>query len=336
MHASRLCLALFCMLSTATMVGCRSGSSGIGSSTPTVPLGAQFTGGFGGYEKTSSKAAWKYAVFTANSNSMPYCPACGSMGADGTPSAASLFPMIQSSQHPDFGGVWQLRAAAGAPSKGMSLLWISQKDSDLDLKMFSQFEKRYGQAEAVFTIGKERRGIYVRMPAKFTANWDGEALTVGWTATWPWGDQTEHHRLTLNASATELTDTASDQFGDRIRQHTAVYDREPLETAKVFGYAEQSAGEHYKNIQIVKDIPETALTPLMATFQTALGVQCEYCHNQSAYDSDKSDKKLTARKMLSMVADLNHREFGGQQAVTCFTCHRGKEIPDRSATEELK
>jgi hypothetical protein len=333
MHFSSLRLALFCMIYTATLVGCH---SEMGSSNPTAHFHTQFTEGSNSYEKNSPRTTWKYAVFTASSNAMLNCPACGPIGEDRTLLAIGLSHMIQSGQHPDFGGVWRLRGEAGVPSKGTSLMWISLKDSDLDLKMFSQSDKRYGLADAVFTIGKERRGDYLRMPAKFTANWDGDALLVAWTATWPWGDQTEHHRLRLNAAATEMTDTASDQFGERIRQHSAVYDREPMESTKFFAYPEQIAGEHYKNIQVVKDIPETALTPLMATFQTALGVQCEYCHNQSAYDSDKSEMKLTARKMLRMVADLNHREFEGEQAVTCFTCHRGKTIPERSPIEGSK
>jgi photosynthetic reaction center cytochrome c subunit len=67
----------------------------------------------------------------------------------------------------------------------------------------------------------------------------------------------------------------------------------------------------------------------MATFQSALGVKCEYCHSESAYGDDKLETKIVARGMLAMVMDLNNREFGGRQAVTCFTCHRGKSIPDR-------
>ncbi len=196
-------------------------------------------------------------------------------------------------------------------------------------KMFSQYGKRYGQAQAVFTIGSERRGTYSRMPARFTADWEGDALIAEWSEVWPWGEQSERHRFTLNSGATEMADTASDRFGTRVRQHSVVYDREPIESAKVFAYPEQSAGEHYKNIQILKDIPETAITPLMGTFQSALGVKCEYCHSQSAYDSDQLEKKLIARKMLSMVKDLNERQFGGREAVTCFTCHRGKLTPDQ-------
>jgi hypothetical protein len=244
------------------------------------------------------------------------------------PASYSGGPFVDAAvQRPDFGGVWRLRGEGGAASTSLMLLSVQQ--SDLDLKMFSQTGKRYGIAEAVFTIGKERDGPYLRMPAKFTANWDGDALVVEWTATWPWGDQSERHRLTLNAAATELTDTASDQFGSRVRQHLAVYSREPQEAAKVFDYPEQSAGEHYKNIQVIKDIPETAVTPLMATFQTALGVECTYCHSQAAYDSDALKTKVTARKMMLMVADLNRREFGGREAVTCITCHRGETVPDQ-------
>jgi hypothetical protein len=223
--------------------------------------------------------------------------------------------------------VWRLRGEAGAASSGMSLLWISQKGDDLDLKMFSQYGKRYGQAEAVFTLGGERTGVYARMPARFTANWDADALVVEWAATWPWGEQSERHRFTLAAAG--LTDTSSDQFGTRVRQHHVVYDREPSESLKFFNYPEQTAAEHYKNIQILKTIPETEITPWMARFQTALGVKCEYCHNQSAYDSDQLQTKGIARKMMTMMMDLNHREFGDRQVITCVTCHRGKSTPDR-------
>ncbi len=112
-------------------------------------------------------------------------------------------------------------------------------------------------------------------------------------------------------------------------RHSAAFDRVPPESAKAFDYIEQNAGDHYKNIRIVKELPETEITPLMATFQSGLGVKCEYCHNQSAYDDDKLETKVVARRMLAMVRDLNAREFAGRQAVTCFTCHRGKSTPDR-------
>jgi hypothetical protein len=48
-----------------------------------------------------------------------------------------------------------------------------------------------------------------------------------------------------------------------------------------------------------------------------------------AYDDDKLDQKIVARKMLAIVTDLNNREFGGRPAVTCFSYHRGKTSPER-------
>jgi hypothetical protein len=240
-----------------------------------------------------------------------------------------LCPIILAGQQPDFSGEWRLRSEAAAGGTSKSLLWVSQNGANLDIKMFSQTGTRYGWAEAIFTIGRERDGVYLRMPAKFNASWEGEVLMLEWAADWPWGEQSERHHWTVGSGGKEFSDVSTDRFGSRIRQHTAVYDREPPETAKAFDYAEQNAGEHFKNIRIVKEIPETAVTPLMATFQSALGVKCQYCHNQSAYDDDKLGTKVVARRMLAMVKDLNDREFGGRQAVTCFTCHRGKSTPDQ-------
>jgi hypothetical protein len=34
-----------------------------------------------------------------------------------------------------------------------------------------------------------------------------------------------------------------------------------------------------------------------------------------------------ARKMIDMVAAINRTNFGGRQAVTCFTCHHGRDLP---------
>jgi len=166
----------------------------------------------------------------------------------------AVCPLILAAQHPDFSGEWRLRSEAATGDTSTSLLWVSQKGADLDLKLFSQSGARYGWADAVFTIGRERNGVYLRMPARFNANWDGDSLLLEWAAMWPWGEQSERHRWTLSGDGKEFTDTSTDQFGTRIRQHTAGYDREPLETAKAFDYVEQNAGEHFKNVRVVRDI----------------------------------------------------------------------------------
>ncbi len=78
-----------------------------------------------------------------------------------------------------------------------------------------------------------------------------------------------------------------------------------------------------KNLQILT--PET-YRAAMASFTAALGVQCTFCHVDDRSADDKEEKK-TARMMLTMVREINAKFPDGKQHVTCFTCHRGAEMP---------
>lgn len=89
----------------------------------------------------------------------------------------------------------------------------------------------------------------------------------------------------------------------------------------------QTAEQKFKNIQIFKTLPATQLDPTMAFISGALGVRCTYCHVSNGFDKDDKPTKLTARRMIQMVFDLNRGNFNGQGAVTCYTCHRGKPMP---------
>jgi hypothetical protein len=75
---------------------------------------------------------------------------------------------------------------------------------------------------------------------------------------WPWGEIERASSLDGRRRGEEFRDVSTNQFGTRVQQHSAAYDREPAETAKVFDYVEQNPG---KNIQIVRDIPQSAVTP---------------------------------------------------------------------------
>lgn len=90
---------------------------------------------------------------------------------------------------------------------------------------------------------------------------------------------------------------------------------------------QQTAEQRFKNIQIFKGLPATQLDPTMAFISGSLGVRCNYCHVPNSFDKDDKPTKLTARRMIQMVFDLNKGSFNGQGAVTCFTCHRGKPTP---------
>jgi photosynthetic reaction center cytochrome c subunit len=90
--------------------------------------------------------------------------------------------------------------------------------------------------------------------------------------------------------------------------------------------------------------PDDLRSGVMAKYVAALGVgqsgSCNYCHVQGDRASDENPKKVTARMMISMVKDINAKvttAAGGtaKDYVTCYTCHRGKAIPDTDAAAGL-
>jgi len=91
--------------------------------------------------------------------------------------------------------------------------------------------------------------------------------------------------------------------------------------------ASQTAGQKYKNIQVLKEIPAEQLIPTMQFVAASLGVECEYCHVQHAPEKDDKKDKLTARKMMTMMMEINAANFKGEREVTCYSCHRGAVRP---------
>jgi len=91
----------------------------------------------------------------------------------------------------------------------------------------------------------------------------------------------------------------------------------------------QLSEEVYKNLKVLQGTPADSFNQGMHLMSGAIGVDCEYCH-VSAKDrvSDENKKKDIARDMVTMTADLNRRMFKGEEVITCYTCHRGKPIPE--------
>jgi hypothetical protein len=66
---------------------------------------------------------------------------------------------------------------------------------------------------------------------------------------------------------------------------------------------------------------------VMFGMQQALGVRCDFCHNMEDRASDEKPTKVTARRMMVMVKNINDTTFNGEQKVACYTCHRGEQKP---------
>ena len=87
--------------------------------------------------------------------------------------------------------------------------------------------------------------------------------------------------------------------------------------------AGKTAVQAYKNITILKDIPSDQLLPSMQFISASLGVECEFCHVEHAFEKDDKKEKRTAREMLTMMFAINKENFKGRREVTCNSCHHG-------------
>lgn len=89
----------------------------------------------------------------------------------------------------------------------------------------------------------------------------------------------------------------------------------------------KTADEAYKNIQVLKGVPADQLIPAMQFITASLGVQCDFCHVESAFEKDDKETKQTARKMMRMMFAINKDNFDDHREVTCYACHRGAHKP---------
>jgi photosynthetic reaction center cytochrome c subunit len=93
------------------------------------------------------------------------------------------------------------------------------------------------------------------------------------------------------------------------------------------GGAPRTTDQQFKNIQVLKGLPAGQMNLTMHGISAQLGVDCVHCHIWEQFDKDVKPAKMVARRMITMVRDLNQQYFNGAQVVTCYTCHRGSPRP---------
>lgn len=95
---------------------------------------------------------------------------------------------------------------------------------------------------------------------------------------------------------------------------------------------ERTAGEVYENVQVLADVSDEEFTYLMAAITEWVAPEegCNYCHNPANLASDEVYTKVVARKMIQMTQAVNSdwSSHVGNTGVTCWTCHRGNNIPE--------
>ena len=89
----------------------------------------------------------------------------------------------------------------------------------------------------------------------------------------------------------------------------------------------ETAGQKFKNIKVLNDMPADQLGHVMNIISASLGVKCDHCHTVSDYSKDDKRTKNTARQMMKMTFEINKNNFNGRPQVTCNSCHNGHEEP---------
>ncbi len=98
------------------------------------------------------------------------------------------------------------------------------------------------------------------------------------------------------------------------------------------------AGEIYQNVEVLEDLSVAEFTRLMQSMTEWVAPEqgCTYCHDGKDFASEELYTYQVSRKMLQMTRDVNanwdtHMSDNG---VTCYTCHRGQNVPSETWFEE--
>jgi len=100
---------------------------------------------------------------------------------------------------------------------------------------------------------------------------------------------------------------------------------------------EPLARDVYQNVQVLGDLTEDNFLRLMNAFSAWVAPDegCAYCHGDvdlEEYGQDNLYTKVVARNMIQMTQSINegwdgHVNANKQVGVTCYTCHRGENVP---------
>lgn len=90
----------------------------------------------------------------------------------------------------------------------------------------------------------------------------------------------------------------------------------------------ETAGQKFKSIKVLNDMPADEMGKVMNMMAASLGVNCKFCHaaNDGEYEKEGIEHKDIARQMLRMTFEMNKNYFDGRAEITCATCHQGKPM----------
>ena len=147
-----------------------------------------------------------------------------------------------------------------------------------------------------------------------------------------------HGEMPAAPEAALRRDTTKHEDNRSIIEHELSELRE-----KIAGREKQPASEVFKNIQLFKTMEAGRLPGMMGFWSNALGVTCKHCHVVDQWEKEDRSEKQIARDMSGMVNEINTHLLKNiknldspEPRIGCWTCHRGKVIPEFFPPREKK
>lgn len=215
---------------------------------------------------------------------------------------------------PNFSGAWRFNDT-----------WIKIDHKGQSVAV--QFRAKDDQQHWTYTIGQESKGELHGGAMTSHAVWEGDTLVIRSVVLYGKKELRLVDRWSISADGNQFTLHEKHQFdtepeGESTRVfHRMQDDAWPADSNK-------NAEDVYKNVQVFKGVPAARVLPVMNSLNRWLGVSCDHCHVGAEYDKDDKPAKQTARKMFLMVRQIGQDNFGGNNPVTCWTCHRGQVKPE--------
>ena len=257
-------------------------------------------------------------------------------------------------------GVWKadldkskIAGPPGAPKPVNYLMIIEEKMATVDQRTKEQAPQiiettgvwgERGAQRSVLTVfnnGKPMVRPYEGVPTRLKAGRQSETFVVdgevaGRPSTFKRVYKLSPDGKTLNVDIQSTND-------GKTNETVLVLAKQADEAGEPLRKPEETAQVHFKNIKVdaLKSLPQSEFLNRMHYFAWALNRNCEFCHVPRKFDSDDKKEKETARKMVDMVAAIDHEHFENHPAVDCFTCHEGhahplrhNQFPEEAAAEK--
>jgi hypothetical protein len=257
-------------------------------------------------------------------------------------------------------GVWKadlekskVAGPPGAPKPANYLVMIEEKMAIFDQHTKEQAPQiiettgiwgERGQQRSVLTVFNNGKPIvrpYQGVPTRLTARWESGVFAVNGDIA---GRPSTFRRVyKVSPDGNMLTLTIQSETDGKSNESILVLSKQPDGAGEPLRKPEELAQTRFKNVKVeaLKNLPESEFLNRMHYFAWALNRNCEFCHVPRKFDSDEKKEKETARKMVDMVAAVDHDHFEGHPAVDCFTCHEGhahplrhNQFPEEAAAEK--